>query len=78
RPLQLPIGIVVGDGSPIPLIFFILFYGNGNLNWDKIIPACEAAGVRWAVVEHDKHHLDDDPFKSLKVSYDYLVTKGFC
>lgn len=52
--------------------------GNGNLNWNKIIPACEAAGVRWAVVEHDKHHIDDDPFKSLKVSYDYLTTKGFC
>lgn len=52
--------------------------GNGNLNWNKIIPACEAAGVRWAVVEHDGHHMDDDPFKSLKASYDYLVTKGFC
>ncbi len=52
--------------------------GNGNLNWDKIIPACEAAGVRWAVVEHDKNHIDDDPFKSLEVSYQYLITRGFC
>lgn len=51
--------------------------GRGNLNWDAIISACEDAGVRYAIVEQDKNHVDDDPFKSLKISYDYLATKGF-
>lgn len=52
--------------------------GNGNLNWDEIIAACEAAEVRWAVVEQDSNHVDGDAFKALKFSYDYLTGKGFC
>lgn len=51
--------------------------GNGNLNWDAIIEACDDAGVEWAIVEQDKNHIDDDPFKALKMSYDFLKTKGF-
>ena len=49
--------------------------GEGNLDWDEIISACETAGSRWALVEHDNTKA---PFDSLKTSYDYLKTKGFC
>ena len=49
--------------------------GEGNLNWDEIIKACEEAGTKWALVEQDI--CQRDPFESLKMSYDYLRTKGF-
>lgn len=49
--------------------------GNGNLDWDKIIKACETAGTKWALVEQDS--CEGDPFDSLKISYDYLIQKGF-
>ena len=52
--------------------------GSGNLNWDEIIVACEDAGAEWAIVEQDTNHIDEDPFKALKMSYDYLSAKGFC
>ena len=51
--------------------------GQGNLNWDEIISACEEAGCRWAFVEQDTNHTDNDPFKALSISYEYLLTKGF-
>ena len=57
--------------------------GEGNLDWDEIVPACEEAGTRWAFVEQDGNWMPDDgfengnPFKSLKVSYEFLKTKGF-
>ncbi len=49
--------------------------GNGNLDWDDIIAACDDAGVEYALVEQDT--CDADPFDSLKISYDYLSKKGF-
>lgn len=49
--------------------------GEGNLNWEKIIAACEEAGVKWALVEQDVCRRS--PFESLKISYDYLREKGF-
>ncbi len=49
--------------------------GNGNINWDAVIEACEDAGVEYALVEQDV--CDGDPFDSLKISYDYLAKKGF-
>lgn len=49
--------------------------GNGNLNWDKITAAAEKAGSKYAVVEQDI--CPADPFDSLKMSYDFLTTKGF-
>jgi len=58
----------------VPLITEV---GNGNLYWDEIIKACDDAGVEWAIVEQDRNHIDDDPFKALKVSYDFLKSKGF-
>ena len=49
--------------------------GSGNLDWGAIISACDEAGTKWALVEHDNAK---DPFKSLKASYAYLTPKGFC
>lgn len=46
--------------------------GKGNLNWDGIMKACEKAGVKYYCVEHDDYFIDNDPFKSLKVSADFL------
>ena len=48
--------------------------GNGNLEWDEIIAACEEVGVEYALVEQDI--CDGDPFDSLKISYDFLKSKG--
>ena len=48
---------------------------EGNLDWDKIIAACDEAGSEWAMVEQDICR--GDPFDSLKLSYDNLKTKGF-
>ncbi|MBN1518401.1 sugar phosphate isomerase/epimerase [Candidatus Sumerlaeota bacterium] len=44
--------------------------GQGNLEWDKIIPAAEAAGCKWFIVEQDT--CPGDPFDSLKISFDYI------
>lgn len=49
--------------------------GYGNLNWSKIIPAAEKSGCKWFIVEEDVCRFD--PFKSLKMSFDYL-TKNHC
>ncbi len=49
--------------------------GQGNLDWDEIIRACDETGVKWALVEQDI--CQRDPFDSLKISYDYLTAKGF-
>ena len=49
--------------------------GEGNLDWDDIIRACEEAGVRWALVEQAICYRD--PFESMKMSYDFLTAKGF-
>lgn len=51
--------------------------GQGNLDWDAIIKACDDAGVEWAIVEQDKNHIYDDPFKALELSYEFLKMKGF-
>ena len=48
--------------------------GEGNMDWDSIIPACEAAGVRWYGIEQDTCRRD--PFDCLKSSYDFLRGKG--
>ncbi len=52
--------------------------GTGNIDWDDVIKACEEADVEYALVEQDSSWIDDDPFKSLEISYDYLTKKGFC
>ncbi len=49
--------------------------GKGNLDWADIIPAAEAGGTEWFIVEQDQ--CDGDPFDSLKMSYDYIAA-NFC
>ncbi|MFW5986381.1 MAG: sugar phosphate isomerase/epimerase family protein [Halanaerobiales bacterium] len=48
--------------------------GEGNLNWDGILQACEDIGVRWACVEQDvcQRH----PFESLAISLENLKEMG--
>ena len=50
--------------------------GYGNLNWDDIIAACDEAGSRIALVEQDDCY-GRDPYESLRMSYEFLKTKGF-
>ena len=49
--------------------------GEGNLDWNAIISACQNAGTKWALVEQDICRRD--PFESLRISYEYLREKGF-
>jgi sugar phosphate isomerase/epimerase len=51
--------------------------GNGNLDWSEIIPIAEKAGCGWFIVEQDAHWINNDPFESLRVSFDYLA-KHWC
>ncbi len=48
--------------------------GSGNLNWDAIIAAAKAGGCEYALVERDNGEMD--PFESLKVSLEFLQSKG--
>ena len=41
--------------------------GEGNLNWPRILPAAQAAGVQWYIVEQDNCY-ERDPFESLQIS----------
>jgi sugar phosphate isomerase/epimerase len=56
--------VVAGDGPVIAAI------GEGNLPWDRIIPACQTAGVDWYCIEQDTCRRD--PFDCLASSYRYL------
>jgi sugar phosphate isomerase/epimerase len=47
--------------------------GTGNLEWETIIPEAERSGCQWYVVEQAGDWIDNDPFRSLKISLDYLV-----
>ena len=49
--------------------------GNGNLDWDEIIPACEEAGVKYVLIEQD-NCFGKDPFECLKSSFEFLKSKG--
>jgi sugar phosphate isomerase/epimerase len=46
--------------------------GSGNLNWKEIVKAAEKAGCRRFVVEQDSNWVENDPFKSLKASFDFI------
>lgn len=48
--------------------------GNGNLDWSQIIPAADAAGCEWFIVEQDT--CPGDPFDSLRMSFEFL--QGDC
>jgi sugar phosphate isomerase/epimerase len=55
--------VVAGHATMSPI-------GEGNLDWNRIIPALKAAGVEWYCVEQDDYLTD--PFDCLRASYDYL------
>lgn len=44
--------------------------GNGNLDWPGLLPALDASGCQWFVVEQDV--CPGDPFDSLAQSFKYL------
>ena len=43
--------------------------GHGVLNWPAILPAAEAAGVQWFIIEHDQPR---DPAAVIRTGADYL------
>lgn len=44
--------------------------GEGNLDWDELLPALEKSGTQWIAVEQDQCYRD--PFDCLKSSFEYL------
>jgi sugar phosphate isomerase/epimerase len=48
--------------------------GQGNIDWDEIIPLCKAQGIPYAVIEQDANFLVD-PFESLAMSLAFLRGK---
>lgn len=49
--------------------------GEGNMNFAKIVQACEAIGVEWGAVEQDQCY-DRTPFESLEISAKNLKALG--
>ena len=49
--------------------------GDGNLNWEGIIKASQAAGCEYALVEQDRCY-EMDPFEALARSYNNLKAMG--
>ncbi len=47
--------------------------GSGNLYWDGIIETAGKVGIKYYCVEQDAAWQDGDPFKSLKMSSDFLA-----
>lgn len=45
--------------------------GEGNLDWARILDACQAAGTEWLVVEQDECRRD--PMESLAISFNNLT-----
>ncbi len=48
--------------------------GEGNIDWPKVIDACNDTGVEYAIVEQDT--CPGDPFDSLKISFNNMVKFG--
>ncbi|GHV03647.1 sugar phosphate isomerase [Spirochaetia bacterium] len=48
--------------------------GEGNLDWDEIIPLCKAQNIPYAALEQDNDWLID-PFESLAQSRKFLLSK---
>ena len=49
--------------------------GEGNMNWEGILHACEGAGTEYAYVEQDNCN-GEDPFECMRRSYRYLHSLG--
>lgn len=52
--------------------------GNGFIEWEPILSACEEAGSRFALIEQDYNFRTENAFESLRESYEFLKTKGYC
>jgi len=50
--------------------------GEGNLDWNDIIPRCKQNGIPYAVIEQDGDFLVN-PFESLALSRKFLVENGY-
>lgn len=50
--------------------------GEGNINFDRVFAAAEAAGTKYMLVEQDDCN-GEDPFDCLKRSYQFLKSRGF-
>jgi len=50
--------------------------GEGNLDWQGIIKACEDTNIPFYSIEQDKTFMDRDIFESMKISYDNLRAMG--
>ncbi len=46
--------------------------GNGNINFEDIIPLAEKIGVKDFVVEQDRNFTTGDPMESIAFSYNYI------
>lgn len=46
--------------------------GQGQIQWAPVIEAAEKNGCEWFIVEQDGDWENNDPFESLKISFDYL------
>src|SRR5262249_25959652 len=60
--------VVEGEGPVMAPI------GEGNLDWDGLLPAFAAAGVEWICVEQDTCRRD--PLDCLRSSYEFLAARG--
>ncbi|MCK5852393.1 sugar phosphate isomerase/epimerase [bacterium] len=50
--------------------------GEGNLDWQAIIKACENTGVRWYSIEQDSPFGDRNIFDSIEISFNNLKAMG--
>ena len=50
--------------------------GEGNLSWNRIFKAAEAAGTSYMLVEQDDCY-GEDPFDCMRRSYNFLAANGF-
>jgi sugar phosphate isomerase/epimerase len=49
--------------------------GQGNLEWETILPQAQKGGCKWYIIEQDGNWADGDPFKSLEISFKYMKEK---
>ena len=63
-------GACGGEKGNVPYITEI---GNGNINFEDIIPLGDKLGVKDYVVEQDNTFYNGNAFDSIKSSYDYLA-----
>ena len=50
--------------------------GTGNLNWEGIIKTAKEIGIKNYVVEQDDFIEGEEPFESVKISFDNLIGLG--